>query len=668
MNRWVQAWGASGAAGAVLGGALGLAEAGSQWLRFGPPLEQPGTGALRWILPTVGLYAALAAVLAAALLPPLALALGRRPAPRRAAFAAAVGGSLALLLAMEAGYLLREHLLRGWWADHGLGGGRFLVGGVAALAAAVAVPLAAGWARRLARARRGAPALGLAAALALAPVALWPHWRAQEPARRIGHLGPAAAAPAGAPNLLLVTIDAWRRDHLAALGPAAPPTPALDALARDGTLYENAWSAAPWTLPSMGALLTGLPPRALDLRKYRPLPAAVPTLAEAAYRAGWSTAAFATNPYLSSWYGFDRGFGDFEHSLFLEPLLPAERAVLVRELQRHVHGYHEPESADVVVPKALRWLRRRGGERPFFLWLHLMNPHLPYRWRELPPPAAAPDGLGVIPDPAAVPADGWFAGRAFSALRPVRQGQFVPSEAEWRAIATLYAREVQFADAWVGRLLAGLDALGLRERTVIVVTADHGEELNDHGGFEHGHSLLPEVTAVPLIVRRPDGPRGARSAAAVSTLDLVPSCAGWFGWSAPAEAVGRPLPEPGAPEEPPGGAPAAAPSAAPDARGGERLLVLEGMLYGPPQLGLLAWPWLGVGPAGPDTLAWYDLAADPGARRRAPAPLVGAEWRADAAGRQADWDRLAARLRAGEKPGGGAPPEDVRRRLESLGY
>lgn len=676
MNRWVRAWGAGFAAGAVLGGALGLAEAASQWLRFGPPLEQPGTGALRWILPTAGLYAALGGVLAATLLPPLALVLGRRPAPRRAAFAAGVGGSLALLLAPEAGYLLREHLLSDWWAAHGLGAGRVLLGGVTALAAAVAVPLAYGWARRLARARRGAWALGLAAALALAPLALWPHWRAQEPARRIGHLGPTAAAPAGSPNLLLVTIDAWRRDHLALLGPLSPPTPALDALARDGTLYENAWSAAPWTLPSMGAMLTGLPPRALDLRKYRPLPAAVPTLAEAAHRAGWVTAAFATNPYLSTWYGFDRGFGDFEHSLFLEPLLPAERAVLVRELQRHLHARQEPESADVVVPKAQRWLRRHGSERPFFLWLHLMNPHLPYRWRELPPPAAVPDGLGVVPDPAAVPADGWFAGRAFSALRPVRQGQFVPSEAEWRAIATLYAREVQFADAWVGRLLAELDALGLKERTVIVVTADHGEELNDHGGFEHGHSLRPEVTAVPLIVRRPGGPRGARSAAAVSTLDLVPSCAGWFGWSVPAEAVGRPLPDPATVAAAPPSSPAASAAASPDvstgaapaAGGPERLLVLEGMLYGPPQLGLLAWPWLGVGPAGPDTLAWYDLAGDPGARRRTPAPPAGAAWRAAAAVWQADWDRLAASLRAGEKPGGGVPPDDVRRRLESLGY
>ena len=96
--------------------------------------------------------------------------------------------------------------------------------------------------------------------------------------------------------------------------------------------------------------------------------------------------------------------------------------------------------------------------------------------------------------------------------------------------------------------------------------------------------------------------------------------------------------------------------------------MLEGMLYGPPQLGLLAWPWLGVGPAGPDTLAWYDLAGDPGARRRTPAPPAGAAWRAAAAVWQADWDRLAASLRAGEKPGGGVPPDDVRRRLESLGY
>ncbi len=658
MRGWLRSGAAALLAAWAVGAALGGLEAVLQWLRFGPPADLPQQGFWRACLPSAVVCGAAAAAAALFVFPAAGLVLRLRRArrPRRGAFAAAVAGAASSLLVVWSAYLLREHLVPAWWSAHGGVAGKGALGllwlGAAGLGCVALRPVA----DRLAR-RSAWLLLGPLAAIAAGALA-WPHWRADEPRRRTAGLERRVAAPAGAPNVVLLTIDAWRRDHLSCLDPASPPTPHLDRLAGEGALFANAWTPSPWTLPAAGALLTGWPPAALGVRQYRPLPAGVGTLAATAWSGGWETAAFVTNPYLSRWYGCDRGFATFAHSLVLEPLEPAARCVLVRELSRYADLHFEASEAGVVMPQALRWLRRHGGERPFFLWIHLLDPHLPYSWRELPDdrPGAAGEGRGVAPLAADVPDTGHFRGRRFMALREVRSGAWVPDAAARRAIAALYGREVQYADAWAGRLFAQLRESALLDRTLIVVTADHGEELFDHGGIDHGHSLLPEVTGVPLIVRFPDGAgAGSVSREPVSLLDVVPTIAAALRWPRPAGTVGRNL------------APAPADPSAEASRGGP--LVLENLLYGPQQVGWLQWPWLGVAPDSGGRESWYDLAASPRAVVAAPAPAEADSIVARGARLRAVWRQAGDLLRDGAGgPAAGGVPEDLRRQLRSLGY
>ena len=655
MRAWLKTSAAALAAAWIATGLLGLAEAVVQRARFGPAVDGDGAGGLAGLLAPATLHGWSGFALAAALLP-LAAALTRRASrPRPAAAGVAVAGAVAGVLVVWSGYLLRERLVPAWWALHGAGAGKVLL-------LLVWVAATVGGARllrpRLARAAE-APARWLLApaALAIALTAAYPDWRAEGAARRTGRLSRAGPPAAGAPNLVLVSIDALRRDHLSCVTDRAPPTPALDSLAAEGARFANAWSPSPWTLPGVGALLTGLSPRALDVRRSRPLPGGAATLAEIAWEQGWDTAAFVTNPYLGPWYGFDRGFQAYEHSLLLEPLLPAGRSVLARELTRHADLHYDAEAASVVVPKAIRWLDREPRGRPFFLWLHLLDPHLPYAWQPLP--ADAPVGArGAPADAAAVPDSGVFRGAHFETVREIRDGLWMPDEAARRAIATLYAREVQVADAWCHRLFTALRRRGLWENTVVIVTADHGEELFDHGGFEHGHSLLPEVTGVPLVARVPGAARvGLVVEAQVSLLDVLPTVCGVLGWPAPPGADGRDV----------GGLL----SGRADTAGVATPLRLENMLYGEPQVGLLVWPWLRIAAGGGAAARWYDLRADPLAFAPLATPPAAAGWlvgAGESVGAAAD--SLAARVRRAGAAASEADelPAAARRQLRSLGY
>jgi arylsulfatase len=657
LRGWLRTGAAALLAAWAVGAGLGGLEASVQWLRFGPPPDLPNQGFWRAVLPPAVLCGGAGLATAVFVFPAAGLLLRQARRPRRVAFAAAVAGSAASLLVVWSAYLLREHLVPVWWSAHGRVAGKGALGllwlGVTGLGCFALRPVAARLARSSAWLLVG-PLI-----LAAAGAAAWPHWLADESRRRTSGLERPATTPTGAPNVVLLTIDAWRRDHLSRLDPTGPPTPHLDKLADEGTLFTNAWTPSPWTLPAVGSMLTGWPPAALDLLQYRPLPATLGTLASTAWSRGWETAAFVTNPYLSRWFGFDRGYATFEHSLVLEFLEPAERCVLVRELSCYADLHFDASEAGVVMPKTLRWLRRHGRERPFFLWIHLLDPHLPYTWRELPhdlTPAPAA-GCGTAPLVTDVPDTGLFRGHSFTALGAVRSGAWSPDVTARRAIASLYAREVQYADAWAGRLFDELRQSALLDRTLVIVTADHGEELFDHGGLDHGHSLLPEVTGVPLIVRFPGGTGGGSVVTEpVSLLDVVPTVAAELGWPRPAGSVGRDL-RPGA----------AVTSSAWRSRAAP--LVLENLLYGPSQVGWLQWPWLGVGsdPGGPVT--WYDLAASPRAVQGAPPPadadsIVAAGARLRAAFRQAG-----STLRAGEEGACGTDvPEDLRRQLRSLGY
>lgn len=280
------------------------------------------------------------------------------------------------------------------------------------------------------------------------------------------------APPARGFNLLLVSLDTLRADHLGVYGDAGAATPVLDELARAGARFEQVASVAPLTLPAHATLLSGLLPPHHGLRQngLGRFPEELPTLATRLGAAGYRTGGFVGAFVLDRRFGLARGFDHYDDQIERAPGEPAR-------LEAERRG-------DVVVDRALAWLRQ-PSEKPFFAWLHLYDAHAPY----LPP---AP-----------------FSERF--AERP-------------------YAGEVAWVDTQLGRLLAGLAETGMAERTVVAVVGDHGEALGDHGERSHGLLLYEPALRVPWIVRAPGAlASGQVVAAPVSLADVAPTLLGLLG-------------------------------------------------------------------------------------------------------------------------------------------
>lgn len=246
------------------------------------------------------------------------------------------------------------------------------------------------------------------------------------------------------PDILLVTIDTLRADHVGCYGYSRPTTPNLDRLAREGVRYGNCQSVAPITLPSHATILTGqLPPRhgVRNNTSYR-LPESVPTLAEALRAQGYRCGAFVGALPVAARFGLDRGFDVYDDAL---PQAP--------------QGFHFPERpARMVVQSAMRWVREQDSHQPVFTWVHFFEPHHPYE----PPP----------------PFDGSFADRP-------------------------YDGEIAAADAALGDLLEAWTAT--RETSpLVVVTSDHGEGLGEHGEASHTLFLFQTTLHVPLVLHWSD--------------------------------------------------------------------------------------------------------------------------------------------------------------------
>ncbi|MBL8860369.1 MAG: sulfatase [Planctomycetes bacterium] len=322
----------------------------------------------------------------------------------------------------------------------------------------------------------------------------------------------------GAPNVLVVTIDTLRADRLGCQGYERPTSPRIDALAAAGARFREAYSSAPWTLPAYGSLFTGRLPgehRAgvvterdalFALERDAPaktttevLRADLPTLAEGFAAAGWSTAMFHNNPYLSRAAGVERGFDRY-----------------VRYESNARNG----------VDLALAWTAERQGT-PWFLVLHLMDPHFPYA-----PPAPFDErfaGVSVDGLPAWPPN-----------LAELRAGR--PAEEVARLSSDLYDGEIAFTDEQVGRLLDGLAARGELTNTIVVIHSDHGEEFWEHGGADHGHAQHEELLRVPLVLVWPGQvPAGRVVAPRVRALDLFATLLDLAGLPIPAGVEARTL-------------------------------------------------------------------------------------------------------------------------------
>jgi arylsulfatase A-like enzyme len=326
-----------------------------------------------------------------------------------------------------------------------------------------------------------------------------------DPARAFWGSPTVTAGPARAPLAVIYLVDTLRADHTGPYGYTRRTTPELDALARDSVVFEYAIVHASWTKPSVASVLTSQLParhRAVQLRDG--LDPAIPTLAQRLFERGFSTGASIANSVIyDAEAGFDPGF----------------------EVFAGLHGEDDRRGkatgADVVVDAALAFLRGRAG-LPTFLYVHTMDPHVPYT-----PPS--PFDRMFEPHPT-----------ADHLGRDPRTDYREPLDRE-RLIAQ-YDGEIAFGDREFGRFVRELKAAGLYDDALIVFLADHGEEFRDHGRWLHGRSLFDESIRVPLLVKFP-GNRwaGRRVAQQVQGLDVMPTVLEALAQPLPADLAGRPL-------------------------------------------------------------------------------------------------------------------------------
>jgi len=293
------------------------------------------------------------------------------------------------------------------------------------------------------------------------------------------------ATPA-ARNVVLVTIDTLRTDRISSYGSDRVDTPNIDRFAEEGVRFTNAATTVPFTLPAHSSILTGLYPTNHGVRENvgYTLDARVPTLAEVLSTAGWLTAGFVSAFVLDGRWGIARGFDHYFDDFDLSGFESANLSSVQR-------------TGDVTVAEAIRWLDRRPSDRPFFVWLHLYDPHDPY---EPPEPY-----------------------KSAYANRP-------------------YDGEVAFTDTLIGEFRRALEDRGLLGSTMVVLTSDHGEGLGDHGESSHGFFLYDTTVHVGLIVRLPGGePAGRTVDAAVSHVDLMPTILDAVNLDPPAPVHGKSL-------------------------------------------------------------------------------------------------------------------------------
>ncbi len=310
-------------------------------------------------------------------------------------------------------------------------------------------------------------------------------------------------------NVVLITIDALRARNLGAYGYARETSPHIDALAREGALFQAAFAPSPWTIPSLGSLLTSSYPHQHLARTYR-LPGKKPaiarmrddatTLAHVLARNGYQTAMFFQSAYPLLDMGLGAGFD-------LHQEIRDERTDPIRS-----------------------WIRASKDGR-FFVWIHFFKPHTPYF------PSARSDGL--------LQAERLADHRSLAELWPKpecarRRAEATPEELRIRM--GFYDEAIRDSDFLVGEVMEELRRSGVAGRTLVVVSSDHGEEFFEHGGCDHGYSLYDELLHVPLVLWQPGVvPAGRSLAGQVRTLDLAPTILELLELERPKQFVGESL-------------------------------------------------------------------------------------------------------------------------------
>lgn len=321
------------------------------------------------------------------------------------------------------------------------------------------------------------------------------------------------------PNVLIIDLDTLRADRLSCYGHTRRTSPAIDAwAANEGVLFEHVAAPSPWTLPSHISMFTGMDCLTHGLNMNDRVPDSLTMIAEILADAGYATRAITGGGYLSDSFNLMQGFGALSY-WYLAKLDPAETG---NDLEQGVEA-------------AINWIQdrtRRDDPTPFFLLLHSYEVHVPYRAREpffsefaadLPISLVAPVHTRTRP---ARPENGFMHVNEFTVRRSLEDPQLVPVEDdEIAAVNALYDSGVAYADQWVGRLLAYLRDSSLAERTIVILTSDHGESLGESGLA--GHSTLESwEISVPLIISGPgvtDHRLAPRVSGLARTIDIAPT-------------------------------------------------------------------------------------------------------------------------------------------------
>jgi arylsulfatase A-like enzyme len=292
-------------------------------------------------------------------------------------------------------------------------------------------------------------------------------------------------------------------------------SPRIDQLARFGAVFDRAYTYWPKTRGSMVMMFSGRTPARNGYGKSHPVLLGFnPTIADVLKQAGYATAAAVDNPNVAAQHGYARGFEAYRETW--------EESALASEMDR----------TRAITESALRFIAGAKADRPFFLWLHYVNPHAPYT-----PPAPfdtafVDDASRAGPRLAVVP--GFHDGipEQWAVAGQDRLGYYVAQ----------YDGEIAAVDQEVGRVIDGLTASGAMSRTLIVLSSDHGESLGEHGYyFDHGENLFDPSLRVPLIVAAPGAPADVRSDALASTLDIFPTILDAAKVSYPPDLAGRSL-------------------------------------------------------------------------------------------------------------------------------
>ncbi len=305
-------------------------------------------------------------------------------------------------------------------------------------------------------------------------------------------VAPDLTAPPPRPNIVMYLVDTLRSDRLGCYGYDVSVSPRLDRFAREATLFESARAQSSWTLASVASIFTGVwpPSHGVTRNKHRLAPDAL-TLAEILGATGYQTSAVVTNGYVTGAFGLEQGFD-------------------------HLELIHAAPSLEVH-QRMVEWLQGRDRSRPFFLYLHTLDPHQPY----LPPEEYrrrfAPDTDEVY--------------RIIEGNR--RKSHWDPTESNLRQLQALYDAEIAANDAAFGETLDYLEASGLLDEALVIFLSDHGEAFHEHYTWNHGSNLFAEVLNVPLVVKMPGQRDGRRVPETVQHVDLLPTLLDYLGLEIP---------------------------------------------------------------------------------------------------------------------------------------